>query len=76
MAIKINSANDVTDLIRMGRDKRGYSRPRLADESGVSEYTVKYIETGNVHAPRIDTILLIFNALELYVKAKEGVHAE
>ena len=78
MAMKINSASDVTKLIRMGREKLGYSRPRLADESKVSEHTLKYIETGDVHAPRIDTVLLIFDALgmELYVKAKEDVHAE
>ncbi|HET6288781.1 MAG TPA: helix-turn-helix domain-containing protein [Amycolatopsis sp.] len=51
--------------IRYYRDKRGMSRPVLGGLVGKSAEWVKSVETGKQHAPRLDTLLRVAQALDI-----------
>jgi HTH-type transcriptional regulator/antitoxin HipB len=54
----------IGNLVRRARRKRGLSQTQLADQTGVRQETISLIETGNP-AAKLETILAVLAALDL-----------
>jgi len=54
----------IGNLVRRARKKRGFSQTQLAEQAGVRQETISLIETGNP-AARLETILAVLAALDL-----------
>src|SRR5215470_1478137 len=68
-------------LLRAGRHRALLSQEQLAARAGLSERTVRDLETGRVRRPRDDTMRLLAEALQLsgpqresWIAAARGVH--
>src|SRR5262245_33639622 len=68
-------------LLRAGRRRALLSQEQLAARAGLSERTVRDLETGRVRRPRDDTMRLLAEALQLsgpqresWIAAARGVH--
>ena len=64
MADLARTPQQIGNLIRRARKKRGLSQTELADRSGLRQETISLIETGNP-AARLETILAVLTALDL-----------
>lgn len=51
------------EIVKLIREKKGWSRAKLADKTSVSAQTIANIESGSV-SPRMDTMLDIMRALD------------
>ena len=51
------------EIVKLIREKKGWSRAKLADKTSVSAQTISNIESGSV-SPRMDTMLDIMRALD------------
>jgi HTH-type transcriptional regulator/antitoxin HipB len=56
--------NQIGNLIRRARRKRGWSQSELGRHAGLRQETISLIETGNP-ATRLETILVLLAALDL-----------
>ncbi|MCC6890179.1 MAG: helix-turn-helix transcriptional regulator [Hyphomicrobiales bacterium] len=56
--------NQIGNLIRRARKKRGLSQSQLGERAGLRQETISLIETGHP-AAKLDTILAVLAALEL-----------
>lgn len=56
--------NQIGNLIRRARRKRGLSQSQLGERAGLRQETISLIETGHP-AAKLDTILAVLAALEL-----------
>jgi HTH-type transcriptional regulator/antitoxin HipB len=68
----------IGNLVRRARKKRGLSQTQLGDRTGVRQETISLIETGNP-AARLETILAVLAALDLefrIVPRSKGTAAE
>lgn len=54
----------VAKLLQGERERRGISMTRLAEEAGISQPMVSYVERG-MRNPTLDTLLRIANVLEV-----------
>jgi len=68
-------------LLRAGRRRALLSQEQLAAQAGLSERTVRALETGKVRRPRDETLRLLAEALQLsgpqresWIAAARGVH--
>lgn len=70
--------NQIGNLIRRARKKRGLSQSQLGELAGLRQETISLIETGNP-AARLETILAVLTALDLefrIVPRSKGTAAE
>jgi HTH-type transcriptional regulator/antitoxin HipB len=56
--------NQIGNLIRRARRKRGLNQSQLGERAGLRQETISLIETGHP-AARLDTILTVLAALDL-----------
>jgi len=56
--------NQIGNLIRRARRKRGWSQSELGRRAGLRQETISLIETGNP-ATRLETILVLLASLDL-----------
>lgn len=56
--------NQIGNLIRRTRKKRGFSQTELGDKAGLRQETISLIESGNP-ATKLETILAVLIALDL-----------
>jgi HTH-type transcriptional regulator/antitoxin HipB len=56
--------NQIGNIIRSARKKRGQSQSQLGERAGLRQETISLIETGHP-AARLDTILAVLAALDL-----------
>ena len=54
----------VAKLLQQERERRGISMTRLAQDAGLSQQMVSYVERG-LRNPTLDTLLRIANVLEV-----------
>jgi len=54
--------------LRHYREKRGYSKLKLARETGLSARCIEHIEYGKAINPRIETLERISNVLEVSIE--------
>ena len=54
----------IGNIIRRARKKRGLSQTRLGEQAGLRQETISLIETGNP-AAKLETILAVLAALDL-----------
>ncbi len=59
------------NLVKL-REEKGWSREKLAVESGVSYNTIVKIEYGNIKNPKIETVIKLANALEINIEQLIG----
>ena len=64
MADLARTPNQIGNLIRRTRKKRGWSQSELGRHAGLRQETISLIETGNP-ATRLDTILVVLASLDL-----------
>ena len=70
--------NQIGNLIRRARKKRGLSQAQLGERAGLRQETISLIETGHP-AAKLDTILALLAALDLefgIVPRSKGTTAE
>ena len=64
MTTLARSPDQIGNIIRSARRKRGWSQTQLGEKAGLRQETISLIETGNP-ATRVDTILAVLAALDL-----------
>jgi HTH-type transcriptional regulator/antitoxin HipB len=64
MADLARTPNQIGNLIRRARKKRGLSQSQLGELAGLRQETISLIETGNP-AAKLETILSVLSALDL-----------
>jgi HTH-type transcriptional regulator/antitoxin HipB len=64
MADLARTPNQIGNLIRRARKKRGLSQSQLGELAGLRQETISLIETGNP-AAKLETILAVLTALDL-----------
>ena len=67
MADLARTPEQIGNLIRRARKKRGFSQAALGEAAGVRQETISLIETGNP-AARLATILSVLAALDLEIR--------
>ena len=78
MADLARTPNQIGNLIRRARKKRGLSQSQLGELAGLRQETISLIETGNP-AAKLETILAVLTALDLefrIVPRSKGTAAE
>lgn len=60
------NVQDVVEVVKEERRRKGWTQYRLAKESGISREMIAKLELG-AHMPRIDTLLKLCRALSLDV---------
>lgn len=78
MADLARTPNQIGNLIRRARKKRGLSQSQLGELAGLRQETISLIETGNP-AAKLETILTVLTALDLefrIVPRSKGTAAE
>lgn len=58
----------VAEIVKKEREKRGWTLYKLSQTSGVPAGNLCRIESG-IYCPRVDTVIRVFSALGLEVKA-------
>ena len=67
MADLARSPEQIGNIIRRARKKRGMSQTELGEKTGLRQGTISQIEQGHA-ATKLETILTILSALELELK--------
>ena len=49
------------------RNKKGWSQERLAREAGISYITLVKIERGNILNPKLETLIKLAKALDVFI---------
>lgn len=55
----------LSDIIKSAREKKGYTQKQLAEKSGVTYSTITKLESGVYNNPTFDTLVKIFQILEI-----------
>jgi transcriptional regulator with XRE-family HTH domain len=59
----MSSGNSYLKNLKMFRNKKGWTREKLAREANVSYHTIIKIERGGIKNPRLDTLIKLAKAL-------------
>ena len=66
----------VGEVMREKRGKRGWTQLQLSEKTGISQSTLSQIETGARGRPRDQTLMKIFEVLDIPSIYKEGVEGQ
>ena len=72
VAVPLRSCDSFGALVRACRHRAFLSQEQLAARAELSERTVRNLEAGRVRSPRVDTVRLLADALELSEPEREG----
>lgn len=65
------SPQQLGNVIRRARKKRGMSQSELGERSGLRQETISLLENGNP-AAKLETVLAVLAALDLEIKINEN----